>query len=365
MTWLRLVYWSLGIVIGGVLFFILESLLNRKQRWWIFLIEAILNTLLGTLFAYIFMVVQDPTIVLFNFFLAVSPFFFFPLAAYDIIMMVISLFPNVKVKFLPRILIVLVLTLGYGAYGTLNSQVVTRNELTYTSEKLTRDHSFVFLSDLHYGLTQFDFVVDGALEAIKKENPEFILLGGDIVDDYSTKQNMETIFQKIGSLGIPTYYIYGNHDRQRTGLKLAPKFSPEELASAIESNGIKILCDSTALIDEDIVLLGREDATEASRKKAEELPGVPSERYLIYLDHAPFYSEEVKALSPDLQLSGHTHAGQLFPLGLMYIPAIHYVVGDYKTDSGHLYVSPGISGWFAPARTQSQCSYELIHLKKA
>ena len=320
MSWLRLVYWCLGILVGGALFFILESLLNRKHKWWGFLIEAAFNTALGIVCSYLFMAVEKPIIIRIGFVLGMSSMFLFPLAVYDFIMMIIYLFPKANVRLLPRILILLTLTIGYGTYGTLNSQIISRHEITYTSEKLTKDHTIVFLADLHYGVTQFDSVVDGALEAIKNDNPEMIILGGDIVDDYTSKRKMEEIFQKIGSLGIPTYYIYGNHDRQTYELITNPLYTPDELETAIESNGIKILCDSFDLIGDDIALMGREVYNEDSRKKVEDLPAVPDGRYLLFVDHSPYFVDEAKALAPDLQLSGHTHAGQLFPLGPLYVP---------------------------------------------
>ncbi len=72
-------------------------------------------------------------------------------------------------------------------------------------------------------------------------------------------------------------------------------------------------------------------------------------------------------LGADLQLSGHTHAGQLFPLKTIYKPAVKYVYGKYTVSSSpynkYLYVSSGFSGWVLPFRNEEHCNYEVINLR--
>ena len=123
-------------------------------------------------------------------------------------------------------------------------QVIRPVELTYTSDKLKTPHRFVFAADVHYGSSQSPAVVKKGLNAIKEAEPEFILLGGDITDEFTTKEEMQEIFRMIGELGIPAYYIYGNHDRQENaGLVRGPMYTPEELAEAITGSGVQILND--------------------------------------------------------------------------------------------------------------------------
>ena len=74
--------------------------------------------------------------------------------------------------------------------------------------------------------------------------------------------------------------------------------------------------------------------------------------------------KENRALGTDLQVSGHTHAGQLFPLGALY-EVIGYVYGDYEEAGATMNVSAGACGWRMPFRTDRHCNYEVITLTPA
>ena len=75
-----------------------------------------------------------------------------------------------------------------------------------------------------------------------------------------------------------------------------------------------------------------------------------------------FPFRKIREVGADLQLSGHTHAGQLFPLKTLYALAGLNVVGDYRIDGNDLYVSSGVSGWYLPLRNESHCYYEVFEL---
>ena len=77
------------------------------------------------------------------------------------------------------------------AYGTVNSQIIRKDHLEISSPKLQQEHTFVFLSDLHYGSSQRQETVTGALKEIEELRPEFILLGGDLTDEHTEKSEME------------------------------------------------------------------------------------------------------------------------------------------------------------------------------
>ena len=68
-------------------------------------------------------------------------------------------------------------------------------------------------------------------------------------------------------------------------------------------------------------------------------------------------------MKADLQLSGHTHAGQLFPLRCVYALIGLNVYGDYTIGDTQLYVTSGITGWYLPLRNEANCSYEVITLQ--
>ncbi|MBO4388695.1 MAG: metallophosphoesterase [Spirochaetales bacterium] len=265
------------------------------------------------------------------------------------------------------IIVSLVLTVALALYGTLNMQATARaNEHTYTSEKLTKEHTFAFLSDLHVGTAQSPSTIERNLKAIKDSNPDFIVLGGDITDEFTKKEEMQDIYRQLGALGIPVYFVYGNHDRQaHNDLAGGRQYTPEDLEQALEANGIIILKDRWVRISDDLVLLGREDVTVDTRLEVSQLQSRPEGTYVVSVDHAPFQLQDIIDTKADLQMSGHTHAGQMFPLQAMYNLLGYDALGDFRYGDTTVCVSAGISGWGIPYRTESNCVYELVHLVPA
>ncbi len=267
-------------------------------------------------------------------------------------------------KFAAAKAVSLVLGILFFIYGTVNMQVVLPNYHTYTSSKLSSTHKIIFAADIHVGSAQAFSTLEKEVDAMVNEKPECIILGGDITDDYTTKEEMQKTFELFGSCGVPVYYLYGNHDRQKHAeYANGMQFTSEELENAIESSGVIILKDEFVELAPDLLLLGREDISEGGeRAKAETLSNPSPEKYLIVADHQPFEFKENMAVGTDLQLSGHTHAGQLFPLRAMY-SVIGYAYGDFKEGEAVMNVSAGACGWRVPFRTEKHCYYEVITLK--
>ena len=251
-------------------------------------------------------------------------------------------------------------------FGMLNMQLVVPRYHTYTSDKLSSPHRLVFVADMHVGSAQPFEVVEKTVEKIKREQPDFVILGGDMTDDYTTRDEMESAFALFSQMDCPVYYIYGNHDRQGYAEYAGGrKYTPEELESALLENGIKPLRDEFVRISPDLTLLGREDLSEADgRTDSASIVDPAPESYLIVADHQPGDFESAVSYGADLQLSGHTHAGQLFPLGWLYA-AVGRVCGDYRSGSSVMNVSAGVSGWRMPLRTQQRSSFEVIDLLPA
>ena len=257
----------------------------------------------------------------------------------------------------------IVFTLAFLIYGTVNMQTVKAHEINITSDKLKRSHRFVFLSDLHFGSAKSFETVEKAIFDIASKRPEFILLGGDITDELSSKEEMETIYSLLSATDVPVYFIYGNHDRQPDGALVGgPEYTEEELENTMRSYGIIILKDSMVRISDDLVILGREDVSRTSRKAVSELPALPKNAYVVCVDHSPYQTEDIILTGADLQLSGHTHAGQFFPLQVVYNLTGHDAYGFYRHGETDLYVSSGISGWMYPFRSEASCRYELVTL---
>ena len=286
----------------------------------------------------------------------------------DLIYSLICTFSKKERKFSVSKVLSLVLGVLFFVYGTVNMQIVTPEYHQYTSSKITQTHKLVFVADLHVGSSQSFETTKKTIAGIKSENPDFIILGGDITDDYTTKEEMEETYRLFGEIGVPVYYVDGNHEvvQHEKYMKNGLHYSYDELEKAIRDNGIKILKDEFVEISPDLVLLGREDAAVPEQREASASLSNPSpEKFFLIADHQPVKIKEHLELGVDLQLSGHTHAGQLFPLKAFY-SVISPVYGDYEYDGGAIMnVSAGACGWRVPFRTDAHCHYEVVELSPA
>ena len=270
-------------------------------------------------------------------------------------------------QFAPQKLLSLALGILFFAYGTVNMQIVTPERHTFQSAKLTQAHTIVFVSDLHVGSAQSMDTTRKTIQSIRDENPDLVILGGDITDDYTSREEMEETYRLFGQLGVPVYYIDGNHEvvQHAEYIRGGLPYTAEDLTDAMERSGILILKDAYADISPDLLLLGREDAAVPEKRLDTALLENPApEKYLLVADHQPGSIREHRTLGADLQLSGHTHAGQLFPLQLIYSLFID-AYGVYPYEDADLYVSAGASGWRVPFRTDAHSHFDVITLLPA
>ena len=257
------------------------------------------------------------------------------------------------------------LLLGFGAYQIRN---IVPTEYTISTDKVQANYRVILLTDLHYDTIQNRNVLKNKIDEINAWNPDLIVLGGDIVEEGTSKTSMEEAFQVLGGLKstFGTYYVYGNHDRQdyADAASGARTYTVQELQDAIESNGITILCDRWVPVGEELVLAGRNDvSTRDGRAAAKDLlKDADRNRFIITADHQPVETKENARLGVDLQLSGHTHAGQIFPVGYFTDWFLEPNYGKYEMGGCTLIVSSGVAGWGFPARTQGKCEYVVIDI---
>ena len=248
-----------------------------------------------------------------------------------------------------------ILAVLFLTYGIINMQTVTPKEHTYTSSKLTNEYKVAFLCDIHIGSAQPVAKTKETIGKIKAENPDFTFLGGDFVDEYTQKDDMIEAFSAFKDFTTPVYFIYGNHDPHGN-------FTVEDLEACLHDNNIIIVRDEFIPLASDLTLLGREDASIDDRKDIGALVNPYPDTFLLVVDHQPTTFKDNCKLGIDLQLSGHTHGGQLFPLIEMY-SIIEDAYGEFHNGSSTLLVSAGASGWREPLRTGVGCHYEIITLK--
>lgn len=270
------------------------------------------------------------------------------------------------------LLVPLLVTALIFAYGYYNIRDVHETFYTVTTDKELnlsggREKCRVLLiTDSHYG-TIFE---GGKLKELKSRmdavKPDLVVLAGDIVDESTTKEQMQEIFTAFGDISSTygVYYVYGNHDRQNYSGE--PYFTAEELETTIVENDIRVLKDEYVRITEGITLAGREDVSGRPDRRSvrEILAGVDPEDYLIMADHQPVEYKENEAEQVDLILSGHTHAGQLFPSGyvMKWFHTCDLYYGHEKEGKMDAVVSSGLAGWGYPIRTQNHSEFTVVDI---
>ena len=257
-------------------------------------------------------------------------------------------------------------TIAIMLYGSTNMDVIKANRVNIVSEKIKTPHKFVFLSDVHVGSAQRHQTYEQIVMLIEEEKPDFLVLGGDITDERTSKEDMQWFYKQVGKINCPIFFIYGNHDRQPSANLVGGRtYSPQELYNTITNNGIMILDDEWRLISGDLIILGRDSFDSPDRLSPEQLSPRPSNAYVITFDHSPYEYADIEKTGSDLQVSGHSHAGQIFPLKMVYDIAGYDVQGFYRHGNTDVYVSSGVGGWYVPIRTEGHCAYEVITLLPA
>ena len=267
-------------------------------------------------------------------------------------------------------LIIFVIIIIGGVYG-MNHIELTEYNLT-TNKIDNKPYSIVWVSDVHYGSIQSPHLVKESISKINDLKPDIVVLGGDIVDERTSKEDMNEIFKELGQINSTygVYYVFGNHDNQPSSTDYENgnrTFSDEELIKTIKDNGIKILCDEKTTINNDVVLVGRSDAQWDGVADRVDVSKILNEsdlsKYVVVLDHQPIDYEKNSQQGVDLQISGHTHGGQVFPFSIIYSKFMGILVyGEYHFGKMEQIVSSGLTGWGYPMRNEAKCEYVLINI---
>ena len=346
----------------SIVFHILQIGIRKKTGWKLLIVSLAIKFFVITLLA--FLLVASDNVLTWRFPLLLGGLYVAVSADLikDIVFLVFVLLKKKKRFLRLSIMFSVIFTGVVFAYSYFNMQIITPENIHFSSEKLKTEHRFVFLSDLHYGTAQQKGSFERALQEIESIKPDFIILGGDITDEFTTKDEMNEMYDRLGEANIPMYFIYGNHDRQDNAeYAYGRLYTDEELVTAMERNHVTIVKDAYVRLYDDLILLGREDpCRNGERVPFGKLPPRPGDGYLLCVEHTPYQNEDIISQKADLQLSGHTHDGQLFPLHWVYTLSGLKVHGLYNAGDTNVYVSSGIAGWGAPIRTESHCVYEIV-----
>lgn len=240
--------------------------------------------------------------------------------------------------------------------GQLEARAV-RVELKGRSGSLPR---IAFLSDLHAGF----FNTSGDLESIARKaaesNPDLVILGGDLIDSHGEEIFLLGAALKRLNPPLGIFAVRGNHEY----------FHPEKLelwTRFLEHNGVEVLVNRGVRVqhrDTSLWIAGIDDLREGRPDFEAALEGRRPGELTLFISHHPDAFPEAVRHKVDLQLSGHTHGGQI-RFG-PWIPMTHtshgYLDGLYECEGCQLYVGRGGGTTLLPIRIGVRPEVGLIEL---
>jgi len=250
--------------------------------------------------------------------------------------------------------------LGFGFINAKNPVIKEIKLNVNKSAGNIKELNIVMVSDIHLGTIIGKTRLKDIVDKINGLNADIVLLPGDIVDEDVApviRNDIGSVLMLIKSK-YGTYAVTGNHE-YIGGVESAVKYLSE--------HNINILRDSLVKIDDSFYLVGREDRSISSfaGKKRKELSALISETDkslpIILMDHQPFGLDSAVKSGIDLQISGHTHNGQLFPINLIEKFIFELSSGYLKKEQTHFYVSTGVGTWGPPVRIGNRP--EIVNIK--
>jgi uncharacterized protein len=167
------------------------------------------------------------------------------------------------------------------------------------------------LSDFHYdGMRLSEDLLEGAIALSNEENPDLVLLTGDFVTDDPTPIDALALKLKALKSRAGIYACLGNHD-------LCYKHSKQRVTDALTKAGIHVLWNAIATpLGDELPIVGLADYWSREFSTHKIMPKLDPKRPCIVLSHNPDTAALLEKWRVDLQLSGHTHGGQVVIPGL-------------------------------------------------
>ncbi|MFR3673999.1 MAG: metallophosphoesterase [[Clostridium] innocuum] len=242
-----------------------------------------------------------------------------------------------------------VIMLLFSVYGIgCASRVKVRQEIV-EMKGVQQEQRLLYISDLHAGTTLSPPY--GTIKRFAKDC-DIVLLGGDLYDEATSHRDMEALCRMLSDLHKNIYYAGGNHEllqKQHT-----------EYEAMLRSAGVHVLQDESAMVN-GIRIIGRKDRGEDRRSWSSLMKGVREDAPVILLEHRP--KAVTEAVNAELlQLSGHTHNGQIFPNTVLTRIPYPKAYGSY--DVGYrMLVSSGAGTWGFPMRVASHNEILVITIR--
>ncbi|MEG1497103.1 MAG: metallophosphoesterase [Clostridiales bacterium] len=259
----------------------------------------------------------------------------------------------------------IVFSLFFCFFGLWNATHTEVNTFSVGTGETTMN--VVALVDIHYGTPGSIVDLEKMVNLINSQNPDLVLIAGDVLDNDTAKMSNDSFKTIMAKIEAPLYVINGNHEYYQN--------THQKIANFYQGSNINLLVDEATTIDGKLRIAGRDDyswklITKTRTPLNSILKDTDKSLPLIVLDHQPQDYREAKAQGAVLQLSGHTHNGQLWPGNILihFINKIAYNApsnGIYTYGNLTLAITRGYGTWGFPMRTTGPSEIYNIELKES
>lgn len=265
-------------------------------------------------------------------------------------------------------------------YGIFNARNIKVNEYSVTVNKSCGSDKHlkaVLVADLHMGYAIGVNHITNMVEKINQQNADIVIIAGDIFDNsYDGMDDPEGIKAQLKSIKSKygVYAVYGNHDIDEKILMGftfdwgGKQLHNEKMTNFMKECNIKLINDESVLINDEFYLVGRRDTDkpgteDGTRAEISELTkDLDKTKPIFVLSHEPDELQKTADAGADIDFSGHTHDGQLFPGNLTIGLFWENPCGMIKKDNMYSIVTSGVGvyGTFMRVGTDAEiCSVDI------
>lgn len=251
-------------------------------------------------------------------------------------------------------------TTTWGLVSAANPEVT---DWTVASDQLPEQFdgtTVVLLSDLHIGAVNSERLTRELVDTANAADPDIVILAGDLVEGSPDRygHQLAPLADLQADLGV--YAVTGNHE--------FISGEPQAWIDIWQELGITVLQNESATIELDgaaIHIAGVHDAMGDGDWQADPdaaLDGVPVDEFTLYVAHQPVQAEDAQGRGIDLQVSGHTHGGQLWPMHAAVLAAQPMLGGRATVGDVDVITSRGAAAWGPPVRVGAAPEIPVITL---
>ena len=265
-------------------------------------------------------------------------------------------------------------------YGIFNARNIKVNEYSVTVNKSCGSDKHlkaVLVADLHMGYAIGVDHITNMVEKINQQDADIVIIAGDIFDNsYDGMDDPEGIKAQLKSIKSKygVYAVYGNHDIDEKILMGftfdwgGKQLHSEKMTKFMKECNIKLINDESVLINDEFYLVGRRDTDkpgteDGTRAEISELTkDLDKTKPIFVLSHEPDELQKTADAGADIDFSGHTHDGQLFPGNLTIGLFWENPCGMIKKDNMYSIVTSGVGvyGTFMRVGTDAEiCSVDI------